>query len=67
MTVDPSQVPLPERVRFMNALREVVSRRPEIPRNKLGVPLVSDFDVVCSTQAEQAEAWELARKPKAKT
>ena len=46
--------PLPTRVAYLNALRAAVSKR--APRNKAGVPLVSDFDLLCATRGEIAEA-----------
>lgn len=51
-----------ERVAFLNALRAIVGRRPDIPRNKLGTPLVSDFDLIWSDDAERAEAWKAAKQ-----
>ena len=44
------------RVKFLNTLRAIVSRRPDIPLNKVGTALVSDYDMVDATALEQAEA-----------
>lgn len=51
-----------ERVAFLNALREVVARR--CPRNKVGTPLVSDYDMIWSDDAERDEAWAKAKGAK---
>jgi len=51
-----------ERVAFLAALRDVVARR--CPRNKVGTPLVSDYDMIWSDDVERAEAWEKARGAK---
>lgn len=45
-----------DRVKFLNALRAVVGRRESIPKNKLGFPMVTDYDIVDSTASEQVEA-----------
>ena len=44
------------RVKFSNALRTIIGKRESIPKNKLGQPLVSDYDMLDSTAAEQVEA-----------
>lgn len=47
------------RVQYMTHLRSIISRLgrvPEIPRNKLGVALVSDYDCLDANLAEQIEA-----------
>lgn len=51
-----------ERVAFLSALRDVVARR--CPRNKVGTPLVSDYDMIWSDDSERAEAWEKAKGAK---
>ncbi len=60
------------RVQYMTHLRSIISRPgrvPEIPRNKLGVALVSDYDCLDANLAEQIEAilrserfWEEAKQ-----
>jgi len=42
------------RVKWVGALRDVVSRR--CPLNKLGTPVVSDLDILCASAEEHAEA-----------
>jgi len=42
------------RVAYLNALRSVVSRH--CPLNKMGTPIVSDYDLIDATEEEQAEA-----------
>lgn len=42
------------RARYMNALREIVGRRLE--KNKAGVPMVSDYDLVNAESSEHLEA-----------
>jgi len=42
------------RVKWVGALRDVVSRR--CPHNKLGTPVVSDLDILCASAEEHAEA-----------
>lgn len=42
------------RVAYLNALRLVVARH--CPLNKMGVPLVTDYDLIDATEEEQAEA-----------
>lgn len=49
-----------DRVAFLNALREIVGRRR--PRNKSGAALVSDYDLLWSSDDERAEAWRRATK-----
>lgn len=46
--------PLAMRVDYMNALRKAVSHR--CPRNKLNVPLVTDFDMLTADEGEKMEA-----------
>lgn len=53
------------RVAYMNHLRSIIGRpgrSPAIPRNKLGVPLVSDFDCMDANSSEHVEAILRARK-----
>lgn len=47
------------RVAYLNALRSVVSRR--CPVNKMGAPLVTDFDLLAASKEEIAEAFEIAK------
>lgn len=49
-----------KRVAYLNSLRSVVSRK--CPKNKGGVPLVSDFDLLAAEPQEKEEAFEMARK-----
>ena len=42
------------RVKYLNALRKIVSARS--PKNKAGVPLVSDFDLLAAPMRERVEA-----------
>lgn len=44
------------RVKFMNALHDIVARRPDTKRNKIGAPLISDFDMLSASPFEIAEA-----------
>lgn len=44
-----------DRVKWLNTMREIVSRR--CPKNKIGAPLVSDFDIAMSTAMERCECW----------
>ena len=46
------------RVKFVNALREIVGRR--APRNAMGTPLVSDVDLLCAGLDEWREAVDKA-------
>lgn len=48
------------RVAYLNSLRSVVSRR--CPVNKMGAPLVTDFDLLAAGVEEVVEGFELARK-----
>ena len=48
-----------ERVGFLGALREIVGRH--APRNKVGTPMVSDYDMIWASDDERAEAWRTAR------
>lgn len=53
------------RVAYMNHLRSIIGRpgrSPAIPRNKLDVPLVSDFDCMDANLHEHVEAILRARK-----
>jgi len=59
--MNPAAASIPERVAFLNALREIVGRRADIPKNKIGVPLVSDYDLVWSSESERDQAWVIAR------
>lgn len=59
--MNPATASQAERVAFLNALREIVARRPTIQRNKVGTPLVSDYDLIWSSDDERAEAWTIAR------
>jgi hypothetical protein len=43
------------RVKWVNALREIVSRT--VPTNKVGTPMISDVDLLCATPEERAEAY----------
>ena len=43
-----------QRVKFINALRQVVGET--TPKNKAGVPLVSDFDLVAATDFQKKTA-----------
>lgn len=45
------------RVKYMGNLRVIVGKRCEV--NKMGAPLVTDFDCIDSTAEEQAEAFGL--------
>jgi len=63
MKPEAMQASAPERVAFLNALRQVVARRPDIERNKVGTPLISDWHLVWSSDEERAEAWRIARPP----
>jgi hypothetical protein len=49
------------RVAWMNALHHIADKRPGIPTNKLGQPVVSDFDKWISTDDEIMEAWEMVK------
>lgn len=52
------QWPLDKRVKYVNALRKAVAHR--CPKNKLGAPLVSDFDLLCADEEEIKRAlWEV--------
>lgn len=42
------------RVKYVNKLREIVARR--MPRNRCGVPIVSDVDLLLADEWEIAEA-----------
>ena len=46
------------RVLWMNTLHDIAERRPGIPQNKLGQPVVSDFDKWIATDEEILAAWE---------
>ena len=53
------------RVAYLNALHSIVGRPgriPVIPRNKIGAPLVGDFDCIDANLAEQIEAILRAEK-----
>lgn len=50
----PENLNLEQRVAFLNRLRKIVGRR--CPRNKVGTPVVSDFDLIWSTPGEREEA-----------
>lgn len=53
------------RVSYMTHLRAIIGRPgrvPEIPRNKIGVPLVSDYDCLDANLAERIEAILRAEK-----
>lgn len=43
------------RVKWVNKLRDIVSRSPRIPKNKVGTALVSDVDLMFATLPERAE------------
>lgn len=43
-----------QRVKFINTLRVIVGEN--MPKNKSGVPLVSDFDLVAATDFQKKEA-----------
>lgn len=51
-----------KRVKWSNTLRAIVARR--MPRNKLGVPMVSDVDLLLATEEEREEALEITFKKK---
>ena len=42
----------------MNMLHDIVEKRRGIPTNKLGQPVVSDFDKWIATDEEIQQAWE---------
>jgi len=44
------------RAKFMNTLHDIIARKPETPRNKVGAALVTDFDKVSADPADIAEA-----------
>ena len=44
------------RSKFMNTLHDIIARKPETPRNKVGAALVTDFDKVSADPADIAEA-----------
>ena len=46
------------RVLWMNTLHDICEKRPGIPTNKLGHPVVSDFDKWTVTDEEIIAAWE---------
>ena len=46
------------RVLWMNMLHDIVEKRRGIPTNKLGQPVVSDFDKWIATDEEIQQAWE---------
>lgn len=48
------------RVRYLSALRRIVGEHCE--KNKIGVPIVSDFDLLDAEPYEHARAYALARK-----
>jgi len=48
------------RVKWVNALRDIVARR--IPKNRSGTSLVSDIDLMFATLGERAEALLKAHK-----
>lgn len=45
------------RVLWMNTLHDICEKRSGIPRNKLGQPVVSDFDKWIATDEEIIAAW----------
>lgn len=47
-----NQTNLAGRVKFFNALHDVVAQRPDIPRNKLGQPQVGDINKFLASPAE---------------
>jgi hypothetical protein len=47
---------LAKRVKWVNKLRTIVGRR--MPKNVMGVPLVSDIDLLFACVAERVEALE---------
>lgn len=47
-----------KKVNFLNALREIVGRHCE--KNKVGTPLISDYDLIYSNEDERAEGWKIA-------
>lgn len=51
-----------KKIEWVNALRAVVSRR--MPRNKCGVPIISDVDLLLATESEREEALEVLMKRK---
>lgn len=51
-----------KQIKWVNALRAVVSRR--MPRNKCGVPVISDVDLLLATESEREEALEVLMKKK---
>ena len=46
------------RVLWMNTLHDICEKRPGIPTNKLGQPVVSDFDKWIASDDEIQQAWE---------
>lgn len=45
-----------ERVKFVNTLHDIIARRPSTPRNKVGAPMITDFDKLAASPLEIAEA-----------
>jgi hypothetical protein len=45
-----------ERVKFMSTLHDIIARRPSTPRNKVGAPMITDFDKLAASPLEIAEA-----------
>jgi len=52
------------RIKWINALRAIVGRR--VPKNKSGVPLVTDVDLLLAEPHERMEALTTALAVKAK-
>lgn len=53
---------LSKKIKWVNALRNVVARR--MPVNNSGWPVVSDVDLLLATEAERSEAMEVLMKGK---
>ena len=59
MTIEIARAAPPEqRVKFIDALREIVRER--TPPNSYGGRIVSDYDLIWSTDTEREKAWEHA-------
>jgi hypothetical protein len=54
--VEPVSGTLASRVKFMNTLHDIIARRPSTPRNKVGAPMITDFDKLAASPMEIAEA-----------
>ncbi len=54
--VEPVSGTFATRVKFMNTLHDIIARRPSTPRNKVGAPMITDFDKLAASPFEIAEA-----------